>query len=66
VSKKRSTYPSHYYARQALPVKQPVVLEYRKRGYIAQDGEWIAAMLGLGVCGFAFGMLLAAWLMGAI
>lgn len=64
--KYRSTYPSHYYARQSLPVQQPVVMEYRKRDYFAEDGEWFASLLGLGVCGFALGMLMAAWFMGVL
>ena len=66
MSKKRSTYPSHYYARQALPVKQPVVMEYQKPRYMAEDGEWIAIIIGAGVWGFALGMVAVAFMAGVV
>jgi hypothetical protein len=60
----RSTYPSRYYERSAA--QREVVMECRKRPYLADDGEFIATMIGLVVFGFALGMLLVAWWAGIL
>ena len=57
-----TTAPSHYYEPRKAVAQQPVVIEYRKPRYPAQDGEYIATIIAIGVWGFAIGMLIvAAW-----
>ena len=60
----KSTNPSRYYERSAA--QRQVVMEYRKRPYLADDYEFIATLVGLTVFGFALGMLLVAWWAGVL
>lgn len=60
-----TTSPSRYYEPRSV-AQQPVVMEYRKPRYIAEDGEYIATLIGLAVGGFALGMLIAAWWAGVL
>jgi tetrahydromethanopterin S-methyltransferase subunit F len=49
------TNASNYYARQQEPT-----MSYRKPTLIEREGEFIAAVIGAAVIGFALGMLIIA------